>query len=68
MEASRLGVSGTVRNLSDGQVEVLAEGGRDQVEALVAWCRRGPPSARVEALEVTWEPPTGEAGPFSVVR
>jgi acylphosphatase len=46
----------------------VAEGARGEVEALVAWCRRGPPSARVEALEVTWEPPTGEAGPFSVVR
>jgi acylphosphatase len=68
LEATRLGLSGTVRNLSDGSVEVVAEGGRDEVEALVAWCRRGPPSARVEALEVMWEPPTGEAGPFSVVR
>jgi acylphosphatase len=68
MEAVRLGLSGTVRNLSDRSVEVVADGGRGQVEALVAWCRRGPPSARVEALEVTWETPTGEVGPFSVVR
>jgi acylphosphatase len=68
LEAARLGLSGTVRNLSDGSVEVVAEGVRGEVEALVAWCRRGPPSARVEALEVTWEPPTGQAGPFSVVR
>jgi acylphosphatase len=68
LEAARLGLSGTVRNLFDGSVEVVAEGARGEVEALVAWCRRGPPSARVEALEVTWEPPRGEAGPFSVVR
>jgi acylphosphatase len=67
-EAARLGISGAVRNLPDGSVEVEAEGVRSAVEALVAWCRRGPPSARVEELEVAWEPPTGDSGPFSVSR
>ena len=67
-EAARLGLSGTVRNLPDGSVEVVAEGSRDAVLALVAFCRRGPPSARVEGLEMTWEPPRGDAGPFSVTR
>ena len=67
-EAARLGLSGHVRNLSDGSVEVVAEGVRDAVEALVEWCRRGPPSAQVEVLDVAWEPPVGEAGPFSVSR
>jgi acylphosphatase len=68
LEAARLGLSGAVRNLSDGSVEVEAEGVRSAVEALVAWCCRGPPSARVEGLDVAWEPPTGQAGPFSVSR
>jgi acylphosphatase len=68
MEAARLGLSGVVRNLSDGSVEVVAEGVRSAVEALVAWCRHGPPAARVEELDVAWEPPTGDAGPFSVSR
>jgi acylphosphatase len=68
LEATRLGLSGAVRNLSDGSVEVEAEGARSAVEALVAWCRRGPPSARVEGLDVAWEPPTRETGPFSVSR
>ena len=67
-EAVRLGLSGAVRNLSDGSVEVEAEGVRSAVEALVAWCRHGPPSARVEGLDVAWEPPTGGEGPFSVSR
>jgi acylphosphatase len=67
-EAVRLGLSGAVRNLSDGSVEVDAEGARSAVEALVTWCRQGPPSARVEELEVAWELPTGDAGPFSVSR
>jgi acylphosphatase len=68
LEAVRLGLSGDVRNLSDGSVEVEAEGLHGAVEALVAWCRLGPPSARVEELDVTWEPPTGDVGPFSVSR
>jgi len=67
-EANRLGVSGTVRNLADGAVEVEAEGERRAVEALVAWCRRGPPAARVEDVEVAWGAPTGAGGPFAVVR
>ncbi len=68
LEANRLGVSGSVRNLADGSVEVVAEGERRAVEALLAWCRRGPPSARVNSVDVGWEPPRGEVGPFRVFR
>ncbi len=67
-EAGRLGLAGTVRNLADGSVEVVAEGPREDVEALAAWCRRGPPSARVEDVAVAWEEPRGEKRPFTVVR
>ncbi len=67
-EARRLGLSGTVRNLPDGAVEVVAEGRREAVEALLAWCSRGPPAARVEAVDVTWETPGGDEGPFRVLR
>jgi acylphosphatase len=49
-------------------VEVVAEGRRAEVERLVAWCRRGPPAARVEDLEAGWEAPTGVEGPFTVLR
>jgi acylphosphatase len=38
------------------------------VEGLVAWCRRGPPSAQVASVEVEWGAPTGEPGPFAVRR
>jgi acylphosphatase len=67
-EATRLGLSGTVRNLPDGSVEVEAEGRRSAVEALLAFCRRGPPAARVAELEVAWESPAGSEGPFTVLR
>ncbi len=67
-EAARLGLAGEVRNLPDGRVEALAEGERARVEALVAWCGHGPPAARVERVEVRWEPLAGEAVGFRVVR
>jgi acylphosphatase len=67
-EAGRLGLSGWVRNLPDGRVEAEAEGDRAAVERLVAWCRRGPPAARVEGVKVEWLSPMGDAGPFEVRR
>ena len=42
------GVAGWVRNRRDGTVEALVQGDADAVERLVAWCRRGPPAARVD--------------------
>jgi acylphosphatase len=50
--AERLGVKGWVRNLPDGAVEALLEGDRQAVEALIDWCRQGPPRARVDAVQV----------------
>ena len=51
-EATRLGVSGWVRNRVDGSVEAVAAGSEDAVLALVAWAQRGPAGAHVVAIEV----------------
>jgi acylphosphatase len=67
-EARRLGVRGWVRNLADGRVEAEAEGARTSVEALVAWCRRGPPAARVSGVDLEWVEPTGAEASFEVRR
>jgi acylphosphatase len=67
-EANELGLAGSVRNRADGSVEGVVEGPREAVEALLRWSRRGPPAARVEAVEVEWEAPRGEPGPFRVDR
>lgn len=67
-EARRLGVAGWCRNLPDGRVEIEAEGTKEAVEALVAWCRRGPPAARVEGVEVEWRVFGGELGAFEIRR
>jgi len=60
--AGRLGVSGWVRNLSDGRVELEAEGTVEAVEALLAFCRRGPEQALVEEVVVAHHPLQGDAG------
>ncbi|HTZ10707.1 MAG TPA: acylphosphatase [Acidimicrobiales bacterium] len=50
--AVRARVTGWVRNSPRGTVEALFEGPEDAVEAVVAWCREGPPMARVSAVQV----------------
>lgn len=50
--ARAAGVAGWVRNRADGTVEVLVQGSPDAVDRLVAWCRRGPPLARVIGVDV----------------
>jgi acylphosphatase len=58
-QARSLGVTGWVRNEPDGSVLVHAEGDDDAVDALVAWCRSGPSSARVEHVAVREATPSG---------
>jgi acylphosphatase len=56
------GVAGAARNLADGRVEAVLEGPPVAVEAVIAWCRHGPPRARVAAVDVVEEPVRGEMG------
>jgi len=65
-EATKLGLSGWVRNRSDGTVEALFSGAPETVDAMLVKCRKGPPLARVDSI--TTEPaeaPT-EAGFFKL--
>jgi acylphosphatase len=64
--AGRLGVTGWVRNLADGRVEVLAEGAAGQIETFLARLREGPSLARIDAFEVRREPSTGEFRDFRI--
>ena len=52
-KAREMGVAGWVRNRSDGTVEAVVHGNPEQVNAIVAWARRGPPSAVVAEVRVT---------------
>jgi acylphosphatase len=60
--AASRGLAGWVRNRPDGAVEAVFEGQREDVEALVAFCRQGPRGAAVERVDVAEESPEGLAG------
>lgn len=60
--ARELGVSGWVRNCPDGSVEAHLSGPVESVEAMTDWLRHGPPTARVERVEVEDAEPDGEGG------
>lgn len=64
--ARGLGLEGWVKNEPDGSVAAVAEGPRQALEELAAWCHQGPPAARVEAVEASWGEASGEFSRFSV--
>jgi len=64
--ATLLGLTGWVKNLSNGQVEVVAEGEEEALQDLIEWCHRGPSLAEVERVEVRWEPYQGEFSHFGI--
>jgi acylphosphatase len=51
-EARRLGVRGGVRNRRDGSVEAIVAGPTQALDQIIDWARKGPPSARVTAVDV----------------
>jgi len=65
-EASRLSLSGWVRNRHDGTVEALVCGSALDVENIIAWARRGPRFAQVERVDIADAPASAGAG-FSIV-
>lgn len=67
--ARRLGVSGWVRNLADGSVEVFADGGPDALTVLRAELVRGPRGARVDTVvDESATPPEEVRAPFEILR
>jgi acylphosphatase len=65
-KARALDITGWARNLNDGSVEIVGEGERHNLELLVAWAHHGPPHARVDAVQLKWEPFAGEFARFQV--
>jgi acylphosphatase len=65
-EALRLGVTGWVRNTHDGAVELLAEGRKDQLQRLAAWCHVGPRGALVTDVDARWLEHRGEFDGFRI--
>ena len=65
-KAQSLNLSGCVRNLPDGSVEVVAEGPHDTLADFVRWCHKGPAAARVDSVDIEWELATGELTQFGI--
>ncbi len=64
--AQALGITGWVRNRRDGSVEVVAEGPRERLDALLAALHEGPPAARVQEVEASWGPAQGSFSEFTI--
>ena len=64
--AEKLGIKGWVRNTPDGRVEAVFEGDKKKIQAMLDFCRRGPPGAQVTDVEVKWEDPRGEFSGFGI--
>ncbi len=65
-EARSLGLRGWVRNLANGDVEIVAEGPRRELKILAAWANQGPRLARVTGVEEEWSDYRGDEGDFTI--
>ena len=54
-KAQQLGLVGYAKNLNDGRVEIVAEGGKANLMSLLDWAHQGPSHAYVSGVEVKWE-------------
>lgn len=64
--ALNLKLTGWVRNMDDGRVEALLEGEDAAVDQMVAWCRTGPPAARVDDIDIIEKPYMGNLRSFHI--
>lgn len=66
-EAKKLNISGWVKNLDNGDVEIVAEGNETNLHKFINLCKHGPGAARVENIQIKWEKFSGEFSDFEVV-
>jgi acylphosphatase len=65
-EATKLGLPGWVRNLPDGRVGAVFEGGQESLDLILAWCKKGPTFSRVDSVEIGTERITITATTFEI--
>jgi len=63
-KSKELGLTGWVKNLSDGRVEAVFEGPKETVEEMIEWCKHGPEGAEVYDIVVEYSDATGEFKDF----
>ncbi len=66
-KAKEFGITGWVKNESDGTVVIIAEGEYQNLEKLIEMCYKGPPLAKVKKIQISWESPTKEFKDFEIV-
>lgn len=66
--ADKIGVKGFVRNLDNGDVEVVVEGDGQQVEKMISVCRKGPAHSQIRNVEVEGKKWQGEFDSFKILR
>jgi len=67
-QAERLGLTGWIKNLTDGRVEAVFEGPKGKVEEIISKCKIGPSVAGVTHVDIKWEKATKEYAGFEIER
>jgi acylphosphatase len=65
--AEDLGLKGYAKNLSDGTVDIVAEGPEDKLKELIEFCRKGPKAAKVSKVDVRFEEPREKFYGFEII-
>jgi acylphosphatase len=65
--ALELGLTGEIKNLRDGNVQIIVTGSHEQLTAFTDWCKKGPPRAMVAGVEIS-ELPLKQFEYFTIVR
>ena len=65
--ADKLNISGWIKNNQNGTVSIMAEGGYDSLVEFKKWCKQGPKSAEVEAVDSIWEKYIGDLEGFVIL-
>ena len=66
-QANILGLTGTVKNLQNGNVRIVAEGNKDSLNLLHEWCKIGPERAIVNSIDAKWETAENNFNTFEII-
>jgi len=65
-KAQKLNLTGWVKNLPNGQVEVVAEGNSRNLKTFLKWIQKGPQLAHITSIDIYWEKPLNKFNSFSI--
>ena len=65
--ANKLGLTGNIRNLPNGNVRIIAEGNEKNLKELYEWCKIGPDLSIVNSVEIIWEKAENNFSSFEIV-